>query len=92
MTTAASTPIPSPEVLVAELPDGESVLLHLETGHSFGLDGLGTAVWELLVTGGDLESLVASTGSATGVDPETVRAGIGELVDELRSRGLVVDE
>ena len=87
--TDRSLPHPSERVLFTELPDGESVLLDLETEAYFGLNRLGTAVWMTLDDDGDVESIVSSTCESTDVDADVVRADIAELIAELARQGLV---
>ncbi len=90
-TLEGALPKPSRDVLMTELPDGESVLLDLQTEAYFGLNKLGTAVWSALANGTDLELLVAATSEGTGEPAANVRADIQSLLDDLVSRNLVVD-
>ena len=83
---------PSDDILVSELPDGESVIRDLNTELYFGVNEFGTAIWAALAEGGDLEALAAATASATGEPVENVRADVAELVADLVKRGLVVGD
>ena len=91
-TSSSSLPRPSGEVLMTELPDGESVLLDLRTEAYFGLNELGTAVWGVLSDGGDIDALVSRTSNDTGVDTTVIRADIDALIGELSARGLVTSD
>lgn len=90
-TSETALPKPSPDVLVTELPDRESVLLDLKTEAYFGLNELGTAVWSVLADGGDLDALIASVAERTGESAEIVGADVRALLDELRARNLVTE-
>ncbi len=43
-------------VMIRTFDDGESVLLHLETEHYFGLNAVGSRMWELLTTSESIEA------------------------------------
>jgi hypothetical protein len=84
-------PIPSPNVLTTEFPDGESVLLDLKTDAYFGLNRFGTAVWSTLAGDADLEALVTATSGETGEPAANIRTDIRALLKDLQSRGLIVE-
>ena len=75
-------------VLVREL-QGEAVLLNLDSECYFGLDEVGTRMWQALAsaqtTAGACEALVAEY----DVEPETLRADLDHLVGQLAQAGLV---
>jgi hypothetical protein len=78
--------VPS-DVLVSHL-DGESVLLNLRSECYFGLDEMGTRVWELLGSG-SIQSVYETLLAEYDVDPETCRLDLTELLDGLVKQGLV---
>ena len=82
---------PSPRVLHQEL-SGESVLLDLRTEQYFGLDAIGTRVWQALHSGQDLDALADELVGQYEVSRERVRADIGLLVQQLLDAGLVLRE
>ena len=49
----------SDQVVIREL-SGESVLLDLKSGLYFGLNGIGTRVWNLVAQGGSLRDVNAA--------------------------------
>jgi hypothetical protein len=67
--------------------DGESVLLNLETGMYFGLDAVGTRVWQLAGGGGSLrgirERLVEEY-----EEPSVIERDLLALADTLVTKGL----
>jgi coenzyme PQQ synthesis protein D (PqqD) len=75
-------------VLVRHL-DGESVLLNLETEKYFGLDAMGTRMWELLTGLPRIEAAYKALSDEFEVDPELLRAHLAELLDLLVENGLL---
>ncbi len=82
---------PSPEVLVQEL-DGEAVLLNLESERYFGLDDVGTRVWQHLLEHRRLERVCEEMHKEYEVDESRLRADILRLVEELIEAGIVTVE
>ena len=80
--------VPSPEVLVQEL-DGEAVLLNLESERYFGLDDVGTRVWQHLLEHRRLDQVCAELLKEYDVDESTLRADVLRLVQELIEAGIV---
>lgn len=83
--------IPSPEVLVQEL-DGESVLLNLESERYFGLDDVGTRVWQHMVVHRRLERVCEEMHKEYDVDEATLQADVLRLAEELVEAGIVTVE
>ena len=83
--------IPSPEVLVQEL-DGEAVLLNLESECYFGLDDVGTRVWQHLHEHRRLERVCEEMQKEYDVDGPRLRADVLRLVEELIEAGIVTVE
>lgn len=79
----------SPDVVFQEI-EGESVLLHLEDARYFGLDDVGTRVWQLIVEHGDLNTVFEQMLNEYDVTPDRLRADIEKLARELADKGLLV--
>ena len=72
---------------------GEAVLLDLATGTYFGLDEVGTRVWQLLERHGSIDAVVPALLEEYAVDEPRVRADVDRLIRELSDKGLVrIDE
>ena len=84
-------PRPHPGVLFKPVSDG-AVLLHVEEEIYFGLNDVGTRIWQLLPpTCADLDDLCARLSQAyTDVAPEVLRADVLELLGQLEENQLVV--
>ena len=79
----------SPDVVFQEI-EGESVLLQLEGGKYFGLDEVGTRIWQLIVEHGNLNTVFEQMLNEYDVTPEKLRADIEKLIQELAGKELVV--
>jgi hypothetical protein len=77
-----------PDVLFRNL-DGEGVLVNLATGVYYGLDAIGTRLWELLSGGCSLEESLRSLLERFEVDRARAETDVRALVSELCERGLL---
>ena len=77
-----------PSVITREL-SGETVLLNLESGVYYGLDIVGTRVWQLLTQGRTIASVCETMIEEYEVAPDVLRDDVSRLVGELRERGIV---
>lgn len=79
----------SDQVLGREL-DGESVLLDLDSGMYYGLNGVATVVWNRVVAGGevDVDQLVAEVVDEFAVEPDRARREVEAFVEALRANRL----
>lgn len=79
----------SPDVVFRNL-DGEAVLLDLASGTYFGLNEVGTRVWQLIEEGQDASAIVDLLANEYAADRVTIAADVARLIDELQSRRLLV--
>jgi hypothetical protein len=77
-----------PSVIAREL-SGETVLLNLESGIYYGLDAIGTRVWQLLMQGRTIASVCETMIDEYDVAAEALHDDVVRLVGELRERGIV---
>lgn len=82
-----ATFVVSEDVLISQLDD-ESVLLDLKSEMYFGLDEVGTRVWDLLATGNPISEVQEVLSSEYDVDSKTLREDLESLVKTLVERGL----
>ena len=81
------------EKSAAKVTDGEAVLINLATGVYYGLSGSGGAVWELLVAGADVETIVREMVERYGAEPVTIEQGDVEgLVETLVDERLLLED
>ncbi len=76
------------DVLVQDL-GGESVLLNLENEQYYGLDDVGTSMWQALEKTGSLEAALEVVQEQYEVEPEQLRQDFQELVEQLVENGLL---
>ena len=81
---------PSPNVVFRDL-DGEAVLLDLASGTYFGLNEVGTRVWQLVADGRDEGQIVATLAAEYDADAAVIASDVARLLGDLRSRRLIVE-
>ena len=69
--------------------DGESVLLNLETEKYFGLDAMGTRMWEQVTTARNIDAAFVLLLDEFDVEPATLREHLSELLNRLVENGLL---
>ncbi len=87
MKLPAQVAIP-PDVLFQEL-EGEAVLLNLDTEHYYGLDEVGTRMWQLLAEHGDVATVAEQVLAEYDVDEATLHRDLADLIAELTDEGLL---
>jgi hypothetical protein len=78
----------SKDVLTQEVA-GETVLLDLASESFFGLDAVGTRVWQLLVEGRQRTEIIESLLSEYEVKRPDLERDIDELLEQLAEAGLL---
>jgi hypothetical protein len=78
-------------VLCQEL-QGEAVLLHLDSGIYYGLDPVGTRMWQLIAEHERLADVVDAIIAEFDVSDEQCATDLLELVARLEDQGLVTTE
>jgi len=78
----------SDHVLFQEI-EGECVLLDMSSEQYFGLDDVGTRMWQLLATDGDTAKVISTLTKVYDVDEATLRRDLAKLIQELTEKGLV---
>jgi hypothetical protein len=76
------------DVLFQEL-QGEAVLLNLKTGVYFGLDEVGTRIWQLMGQNGLLSEMLKLMLQEYDVPEEQCAQDLLDLVAQLQEQGLV---
>ena len=78
----------SPEVISQEV-SGETVLLDLESENYFGLDEVGTRIWQLIKESGDLRAIYDTLLAEYEVEEEQLHTDLEALLGEIAGLGLV---
>jgi len=77
-----------PERITFRRVRDEMALLNLDTGVYFGLDEVGTRMWELLAEHGRLDLVAQRMEAEYDVPADQLREDLLRLVEELRAKGL----
>ena len=78
----------SQEVLSQEV-SGETVLLDLQSESYFGLDAVGTRIWQLLQANNHLQQVFDIMLVEYDVDEKQLDKDLNELLDKLLDEGLI---
>lgn len=76
------------DVLFQEV-QGDAVLLDLKTGVYFGLDKVGTRIWQLMGDKGELSGVVAQMEQEFDVERERCEGDVISLARRLEEEGLI---
>ena len=74
--------------LVSRLGD-EIIVLNMKSGVYYGLDAVGVRVWELTQSPQTIKSIQEALTAEFDVDADQCRRDLVELLDNLRTEGLV---
>jgi len=78
----------SSEVLTQEV-GGETVILDLKSESYFGLDEVGTRIWQLLQEQKDIQTITATMLNEYDVEEEQLEKDIQNLLTQLNKAGIV---
>ena len=78
----------SKEVLSQEV-NGETVLLDLQGESYFGLNEVGTRIWQLLQAGETVDETLSTLSDEYDVSREQLESDVDELLNKLTETGLV---
>ena len=69
----------------------ETVLLHLKSGTYFGLDAIGTRIWELLKQGMIPAAICSQLQAEFEVERTVVEADVRRFLDDLKANDIVTN-
>jgi hypothetical protein len=78
----ANTFIPSKDAVFRDL-DGEAVILHLDSGTYFGLNAVGTRIWQLLERDGRLTAVLDDLRAEYDAAPDVLERDLLDVVARL---------
>jgi hypothetical protein len=76
--------------VIGEVFEDEVVLVNLENGNYYTLDGVGAMVWSHLQTAPTLDELVATVSIHYEGVPEEIAAGLNQLLESMVVEGVLV--
>jgi len=68
---------------------GETVILDLNGEQYFGLDSIGTRIWQLIEQHGNLQRVYDTILAEFEVDPDELESDLTLLIDQLREAELI---
>jgi hypothetical protein len=74
-------------LLTAEV-DGELMAMSVDRGICYGLNTVGTRIWDLIAEPRSIDDLCAQLVDEYGVDAAQCRSEVVSLIEELRAEGL----
>jgi hypothetical protein len=78
-----------PEDVMFRILGDEAVILNLGTGVYFGLDDVGTRMWQLISEHGSTEKVVEALLAEYEVEEALLQTDLDKLVEDLMENGLV---
>ena len=81
----------SPDVISQEV-SGETVLLDLESENYFGLDTVGTRIWQLIKENDDLQAIYNTLLEEYEVEEQRLQTDLEAILGEVTQLGLVTLE
>ncbi|HWR39186.1 MAG TPA: lasso peptide biosynthesis PqqD family chaperone [Patescibacteria group bacterium] len=75
--------------LIAADMDGEKVMMDIESGKYFGLDPIGSCIWNMMETKCSLRDMVAQLQQEFDVDEQTCTKDVINFLTALYGRGLI---
>ena len=77
------------EQALSQEVNGETVILDLKSESYFGLDEVGTRIWQLLREHGDVQKTFDTMLEEFDVDTDTLASDMKNLIDDLTEKGLI---
>ena len=78
-----------PDDIVFRVLGEEAVILNASTGMYFGLDKIGTRMWQVISEQGSLDKVVETLLGEYEVEEEQLRHDLDHLIQQLTEKGLV---
>jgi hypothetical protein len=78
-----------PDDVVFRILGDEAVILNLASGTYFGLDTVGTRMWQLVSEHGSTDKVVETMLEEYEVEETKLRNDLGDLIQQLCEKGLV---
>jgi hypothetical protein len=80
--------VQSPDLMISDL-DGDTVMMSLERSAYFGLDAVGSRIWQLLAQPTTLQALCAQLMAEFTVDEATCQRDVVNFIHQLLEEGLI---
>ena len=92
MTVTPETMLAQGSEHVETLVGDQVMMMHIQQGKYFALDGTARRIWEMLKMPTTVDGLVEQLVGEYDIDTEACRADISGFVSELMENGLIVEQ
>ena len=76
--------------MVSTMPNGEKMMLDIDQGKYFALNGIGSLIWDELAVPQTVNELVEIFTARSSADRETVESDINEFVEQMKAKKLLL--
>jgi len=76
--------------VIHEILDGELVMINLETGNYYTMDGVGADIWAMVEAGQSVGRIISALAGRYQTLPEQMQQEINEFIAELEDEGLII--
>ena len=87
--TGADVVVRNDDDLMTTMVDGELIGMSVEQGSCYGLNSVGTRIWDLIAEPRTVDSLCEQLADEYEVQPEDCRRDVLAYLEALRAEGLV---
>ncbi len=77
--------------VVSEVIAGEAIVINLDSGNYYSMDGSASYIWEQITSGGNADSIAQELAQSEGAEPG-LRQVVEAFVDQLVTEGLIRQE
>ncbi|MEI6287805.1 MAG: PqqD family protein [Bacillota bacterium] len=77
-------------VLVSTMPNGEKMMLDIDQGKYFALNGIGSLIWDELTEPRTVNELVEIFTARSDADRNTVESDINEFIEQMKTKKLLL--
>jgi hypothetical protein len=78
--------------VIADVIDGEAVIMNLERGSYYGLDQIGADIWQMILTGRTFDEIATTIAQHFGVERERVASDVNALAAQMIEEKLIVPD
>ena len=81
-----------PDDVIFRVLGDEAVILNLSNGIYFGLDSVGTRIWQLISEHGSTEKVIETLSAEYEVEEGPLRQDLDNLIQQLMDKGLLTTD
>lgn len=78
--------------VIADVIDGEAVIMNLERGSYYGLDQIGADIWQLILAGRTFDDIATAIAEHFDIERERVASDVNALAAQMIEERLIVPD